>query len=96
MNKILFAVLFLMTACLMSAQAQIKDGQYSAMTEPVDRAVGQHNAMYRYVPEPGADEDVKPQDVRYNQMTVPVNEAMDRHLEVSHSVNTIIEQEAGK
>jgi hypothetical protein len=72
--------------------AQLYDGKQEEMAAPMDRAINQVNDMYANVPIAGADEDVKPQDVRYQNMTVPMNQANERHFEEGAKVKTIIDE----
>jgi len=71
--------------------AQLYDDRHQEMVAPMDRAANQVNDLYADVPIAGADEDVKPQDVRYQNMTVPLNDANERHFDQGTNVKTIID-----
>ena len=71
--------------------AQFYDGKHEDMVAVMDRAINQVNDIYANVPIAGAGDDAIPQDVRYQNMTVPMNEANERHFEQGAKVNTVIE-----
>jgi hypothetical protein len=73
--------------------AQLYDGKQDEMVAPMDRAANQANEMFADQPFPGADEEVKPQDVRYQEMTQEVDEANERHFDVGRNAQTIVERE---
>ncbi len=88
-------ILFVIAVLVIAAPsfAQVYQNQYDEMVAPLDRAINQVNEIYANVPKPGDDEDLKPQDQRYEEMTNAVNEANERHFEQGKNVKTIIEQE---
>ena len=77
--------------------AQIYNDKYENMVDPMDRAAGQSNAMYSEVPLAGAAEDIKSQDLRYDEAVIPMNEANERHFEeTGNNLKTVVELEAKK
>lgn len=92
--RVLSTALIVLVLSSFSAQAQIFEGSYNAITEPMDRMEYQHEMAYADVPVPGAAEDAKPQDQLYGEMLTPVNEATVRHFETSNGIKTIAEQES--
>lgn len=79
MNKFL-AVLFGLILLSIPAVAQVYEGKDALIKAPLDGAIDRHSNMYANVPLAGAYEDVKPQEVRYIEMTDPVNVANERHF----------------
>ena len=89
-DQLLFlGIMFLLVG---AASAQMYDGKHDELVNPMDRAVVEVNDMYSNVPVAGAREDVTPQDVRYQNMTEPLDEANDRHFESATNFETIIEK----
>ena len=86
--------LFVCVVVLLAAPswAQIYDGKHEELVAALDRAIYQVNDLYVDVPIAGADEDVQPQDVRYQNMTEPVDQANERHFEEGAKIKTIIEK----
>jgi hypothetical protein len=86
--------LFVLVVILLTVPswAQIYDGKQEEMVGTMDRAIYQVNDMWADVPIAGADEDVKPQDVRYQNMTVPLNEANERHFVEGAKATTIVDK----
>jgi hypothetical protein len=73
--------------------AQLYEGKQDEMVAPMDRAINQANEMYADFPFPGDKEDAIPQEVRYQEMTEPVNGANERHFEEGRHAQTIVERE---
>jgi hypothetical protein len=73
--------------------AQIYQDKYEEMVGPMDRAANQVNELYADMPEVGAEEDAMPQDVRYQNMTEPMNEANEHHFDQGKGFKTIGDSE---
>jgi hypothetical protein len=73
--------------------AQIYEDKYEEMVGPMDRAGNQSIEMYADVPAAGAEEDAMPQDVRYQNMTVPMNEANENHFGAGKGYRTVAESD---
>ncbi len=72
--------------------AQSYEGKHDMILNSMDRAAVEHNDLYSNVPIPGAKEDVKPQDVRYDESTEPLDMANERHFNETANIETIIEK----
>jgi hypothetical protein len=84
-NMLLILVLLVLSV---PALAQIYEQQYDRILAPMERVVGEHNNEYANVAIPGAEDDLKDQAVRYDEMVNSVNEANERHF--NELVNTTI------
>jgi hypothetical protein len=62
------------------AVGQVYNGLDDQLNAPMERAIARSNADYADVPIAGAAEDALSQEVRYANMTVPQNEANERHF----------------
>lgn len=84
-NLLLVLVFFILSV---PAFAQIYEQQYDRILAPMEKVVGEHNNKYANVAIPGAEDDLKDQALRYDEMVNSVNEANERHF--NELVNTTI------
>jgi hypothetical protein len=68
------------TLVTIPAIAQIYEGKASDYKAPLDQVIEEFNAEYANKVIAGAAEDLKPQALRYRQMTQALNEANERHF----------------
>jgi hypothetical protein len=88
-----FLFLFALVVVVAPSWAQVYEDKYQEMVGPMDRVANQVNEMYADVPIAGAEEDATPQDVRYQNMTEPMNQANEKHFEQGKGYRTIRDSE---
>lgn len=91
MKNAIFPVFFLLLTA--AASAQIYEQQYDRILAPMQKVVNEHNQKYSNIDIPGADEDIKEQSVRYDEMVTGLNEANERHFNQLLDTTTILEKE---
>jgi hypothetical protein len=91
MKKILF-VLGAVAFLAVPSWAQLYNDKHDATVNSVDRAAMQATEMYSDVPAAGAKEEALTQDVRYQNMTEPMNEANEHHFDEGAKDTTIVDK----
>jgi len=79
----LLAVIFGIIMVSIPVMAQVYPNKTQEIKEPFDQVVEQTNAFYSNETTAGAAEETKSQEIRYEEMTNAIDEANERHFEMS-------------
>lgn len=79
-KKFLFLAGCFLLGVVLNVSAQIYEEHYDQLVNTMDQAVMAHDAEYKEVPTPGAEEDLKPQQQRYEEALKEFNDANEQHF----------------